>query len=67
MGFHRQEYWNRLPFLSPKDLLDREILLGFFTAETLGKPLSLGLAFSAKSVGNYLGIAKSWQPSNSNL
>ena len=44
MGFPRQEYWNGLPFPSPRDLSDPEIepmspaLPGrFFTTETPGK------------------------------
>ena len=51
MGFPRQEYWDRLPFLPPGDLLDPVIepvspvslaLAGrFFTTETLGKPIIL--------------------------
>ena len=50
MGFPRQEYWNRLPFLSPGDLPDPGIepvspalAVGFFTAETPGKPQILGI------------------------
>jgi len=49
MGFSRQEYWRRLPFSSPGDLLDPEIKPaclvslalagGFFTAEPPGKPI----------------------------
>ena len=45
MGFPRQEYWSRLPFASPEDLLNPEsnpspALAGrFFTAEPPGKPL----------------------------
>ena len=48
MGFPRQEYWNGLPFSSPRDLPDPRIeptslvspaLAGeFFTAESPGKP-----------------------------
>ena len=48
MGFSRQEYWSRLPFLTPGDLLSPGIepeapaLAGsFFTPEPLGKPCSL--------------------------
>ena len=47
MEFSRQEYWNRLPFPSPGDLLDPGIepvscaLTGnFFTTEPLGKSLA---------------------------
>ena len=46
MGFPRQEYWSRLPFPSPGDLLGPGIELvspamagGFFTTETPGKPI----------------------------
>ena len=46
MGFPRQEYWSRLPFPSPGNLLNPEIkpvspalASGFFTAEPPGKPL----------------------------
>ena len=45
MGFPRQEYWTRLPFPSPGDLLNPGIecmspaLAGrFFTTESAGKP-----------------------------
>ena len=48
MGFPRQEYWNGLPFIFPRDLLDRGIepgspaspalAGGFFTTEPPGKP-----------------------------
>ena len=45
MGFFRQEYWNRLPFLPPGDLPDPGIepaspalAGGYFTTETSGKP-----------------------------
>ena len=45
MGFPRQEYWNGLPFLSPRDLPDPGIepgspalAGGFFTAKPQGKP-----------------------------
>ena len=44
-GFPRQEYWSRLPFLSPGDLSDPGIdpvsaalADGFFTTEPPGKP-----------------------------
>ena len=46
MGFPRQEYWNRLPFPAPGDLLDPEIeprfsalTGGFLTTEPPAKPL----------------------------
>ena len=45
IGFLRQEYWNGLPFPSPKDLFDLGIepessalTGGFFTTEPLGQP-----------------------------
>ena len=45
MGFPRQEYWNGLPFPSPRDLHDQGIKFmspalagGFFTPEPPGKP-----------------------------
>ena len=45
IGFLRQEYWNGLPFPSPKDLFDLGIepkssalTSGFFTTEPLGQP-----------------------------
>ena len=45
MGFPRQEYWNELPFPSPRDLLDPGTELtspvlagGFFSTEPPGKP-----------------------------
>ena len=45
MGFPRQEYWSRLPFPSPGNLLDSGIEAesptlagGFFTTELPGKP-----------------------------
>jgi len=45
MGFPRQEYWNGLPFPSPKDLPDpgiepMSLALAdrFFTTESPGKP-----------------------------
>ena len=44
MGFPRQRHWSGLPFPSPRDLLDRELIPvsctvgGFFTAELPGKP-----------------------------
>ena len=45
MGFPRQEYWDRLPFLPPGDLLDPGIepaclalAGGFYTTEPPGKP-----------------------------
>ena len=48
MGFPRQEYWSRLPFLTPGDLLSPGIkaeapaLAGrFFIPEPPGKPYSL--------------------------
>ena len=49
MGFPRQEYWSRLPFPTPGDLLDPRdrtcisclscITGGFFTSEPSGKPV----------------------------
>ena len=46
MGFPRQEYWSRLPFLSPRDLSDLAIepgslalTGGLFTTAPPGKPL----------------------------
>ena len=46
MGFPRQKYWSGVPFPSPGDLPDPGIKLaspalarGFFTTESLGKPL----------------------------
>ena len=48
VGFPRQEYWSRLPFATPGDLLDPGIkprspalASGFFTTEPLGKPMSI--------------------------
>ena len=48
MGFSRQEYWNRLPFLSPGDLPDPGIKPASFAsqvdslpAEPPGKPKKL--------------------------
>ena len=48
MGFPRQEYWSRLPFPSPGDLLipgikptslaSPAVASGFFTIDTPGKP-----------------------------
>ena len=48
MGLSRQEYWNGLPFLSPRDLPDQEsnphllhrqaVLFCSLTTEPLGKP-----------------------------
>ena len=45
MGFPRQEYWSRLPFLTPGDLLSPgtepeppALAGGFFTPEPLGEP-----------------------------
>ena len=45
MGFPRQEYWKGLPFLSPWDISNQEILPmsptlagEFFPTESLGKP-----------------------------
>ena len=38
MGFPRQEYWNRLPFLSPGDLPDTSMF--FLPPEPPGKPRS---------------------------
>ena len=50
MGFSRQEYWRRLPFPSPGDLLDSGIELlspalsdGFFTTESPVNPLDNGI------------------------
>ena len=47
MGFSQQEYYNRLPFPTPGDLLDTGIepvspvlAGGFFTTEPPGKPQS---------------------------
>ena len=50
MGFLRQEFWSRLPFLSPGDLPDLGIkpkspvspalVGGFFTTEPPGKPIT---------------------------
>ena len=47
MGFSRQEYWSGVPLPSPGDLPDPGIepvslalAGGFFTTESLGKPLS---------------------------
>jgi len=54
MGFPRQEYWSGFPFPSPRNLPNPEIeptspafqavfciASGFFTAESLGKPMSV--------------------------
>ena len=48
MGFSRQEYWNRLPFPSPRDLPHQGIELGspalqadFLPSEPQGKPWRL--------------------------
>ena len=51
MGFPREEYWSKLPFPSPGDLLDSRIELvspvspalasEFFTTEPHGKPTTV--------------------------
>ena len=51
MGFLREEYWDGLPFpppgdlpdpgIEPKPLLSPALAGGFFTAEPLGKPLTV--------------------------
>ena len=48
MGFPRQEYWSRLPFPSPGNLLDPRtepaspaLASGYFTIEPLGSLLDL--------------------------
>ena len=48
MGFPRQEYWSRLPFPSPGDLLNPgtklespELAGTFFTTELPGKPIKV--------------------------
>ena len=58
MGFPRQEYWNGLPFLSPRDLPDPGIepgspalAGGFFTSKPQGKPM-------AKSRDRYTQVPK---------
>ena len=50
MGFSREEYWSRLPFLSPRDLTNPEIEPGspalagrFFTTERSEKPILIKL------------------------
>ena len=40
MGFPRQEYWSRLPFLSPRDLPDPEIEPGSPALQADSLPLS---------------------------
>ena len=40
MGFSRQEYWNRLPFLSPGDLPDPGIKPASFASQVDSLPLS---------------------------
>jgi len=40
MGFHRQEYWSGLPFLSPGDLPHPEIEPKFLALQADSSPLS---------------------------
>ena len=52
MGFPRQEYWDRLPFPSPRDLPDPGIELAFPVLEAGYLPLSrLG---SPTGAGNWV-------------
>ena len=61
IGFSRQEYWSRLPFLPPGNLLDTVMKLaspalagGFFTTESPGKPIIEDSGFLKKCQGDSL-------------
>jgi len=62
MGFSRQEYWNGLPFPSPRNLSNPGIESGSpalqadsLLSEPLGKPILLNLQFSTNQSIN-LGV-----------
>ena len=71
MGFPRQEYWNELPFSSPRDLLHPGIkpesptLAGFFTTEPPGKTKqgitrTMGDSRIAQSVNHLPAMLETW-------
>ena len=73
MVFSRQEYWNWLPFPTPRDLpylgIEPESLAsppsadGFFTTEPLGKPKYMHtqkkFQYSASATNSFLNLGKS--------